>query len=67
MESGAAVVPVSIVGATRMLPKGSTRLKSGTVAVTFHAPLNPADYADKEELMEAVRSPIESGLTQTTS
>jgi 1-acyl-sn-glycerol-3-phosphate acyltransferase len=62
MESGAPVVPVSIAGATRMLPKGSTRLRSGTVTVTFHPPLNPADYADKEELMKAVRSAIESGL-----
>jgi 1-acyl-sn-glycerol-3-phosphate acyltransferase len=62
MESGAPVVPVSIVGATRLLPKGSKNLKSGAVTVTFHPPLHPADYADKEELMEAVRSAIESGL-----
>jgi 1-acyl-sn-glycerol-3-phosphate acyltransferase len=60
--SGAPVVPVSIVGATRMLPKGSLNLKSGTVSVTFHAPLDPAEYSEKEALMEAVRSAIESGL-----
>jgi 1-acyl-sn-glycerol-3-phosphate acyltransferase len=63
MESGAPVVPVTIAGATRMLPKGSTRLRSGTVTVTFHAPLHPADYSDKEALMAAVRSAIESGLS----
>ena len=63
MASGAPVVPVSIVGATRMLPKGSLKLKSGTVSVTFHAPLDPADYSEKEDLMEAVRSAIESGLS----
>jgi 1-acyl-sn-glycerol-3-phosphate acyltransferase len=63
MASGAPVVPVSIAGATRMLPKGSIRLRSGTVSVTFHPPLYPADYSEKEELMEAVRSAIESGLT----
>lgn len=63
MESGAPVVPASIAGATRMLPKGSTRLRSGTVTVTFHSPLDPANYADKEELMEAARSSIGSGLT----
>jgi 1-acyl-sn-glycerol-3-phosphate acyltransferase len=62
MESGAPVVPVSIAGATRMLPKGSTRLRSGTITVTFHAPLHPADYSDKEALMEAVRRAIQSGL-----
>jgi 1-acyl-sn-glycerol-3-phosphate acyltransferase len=43
-----------------MLPKGSTRLRSGTVTVTFHTPLYPADYSEKEELMAAVRSAIES-------
>jgi 1-acyl-sn-glycerol-3-phosphate acyltransferase len=63
MESGAPVVPVSIAGATRMLPKGSMSVRSGTITVTFHALLDPADYADKEELMEAVRSAIEAGLT----
>jgi 1-acyl-sn-glycerol-3-phosphate acyltransferase len=62
MESGAPVVPVTIAGATRMLPKGSTSLRSGTVTVTFHPPLYPADYSEKEELMAAVRSAIESGL-----
>ena len=63
MESGAPVVPVSIAGAKELLPKGSTNLKSGTVSVTFHAPLDPANYAGKEELMEAVRSSIEAGLS----
>jgi 1-acyl-sn-glycerol-3-phosphate acyltransferase len=62
MQSGAPIVPVSIVGATRLLPKGSLRLKSGVVSVTFHPPLRPADFPEKEELMEAVRSAIESGL-----
>jgi 1-acyl-sn-glycerol-3-phosphate acyltransferase len=67
MESGAPAVPVSIAGASRMLPKGSMSVRSGTVTVTFHAPLDPADYADKEELMEAVRSAIEAGLESPTS
>jgi 1-acyl-sn-glycerol-3-phosphate acyltransferase len=63
MESRAPVVPVTIAGTTRMLPKGSTRLRSGTVTVTFLTPLYPADYSEKEELMAAVRSAIESGLS----
>jgi 1-acyl-sn-glycerol-3-phosphate acyltransferase len=67
MQSGAPVVPVSIVGATRLLPKGSLNLKSGTVSVTFHAPLHPADYSDKEDLMVAVRDAIEAGLSSYSS
>jgi 1-acyl-sn-glycerol-3-phosphate acyltransferase len=62
MDSGVPVVPVSIVGATRLLPKGSLRLKSGTISVTFHAPLDPSDYGTKEELMAAVRDTMEAGL-----
>ena len=63
MQSGAPVVPVSIVGATRLLPKGRLVLKPGTISVTFHPPLCPADFQEKEELMEAVRSAIEAGLS----
>jgi 1-acyl-sn-glycerol-3-phosphate acyltransferase len=62
MDSGVPVVPVSIVGATRLLPKGSLRLKSGTITVTFHARLYPAEYGAKEELMAAVRDAMEAGL-----
>src|SRR3954453_10336976 len=43
-QSGAPVVPVSIVGATRLLPKGRLLLKAGTISVTFHPPLRPADF-----------------------
>jgi 1-acyl-sn-glycerol-3-phosphate acyltransferase len=64
MQSRAPVVPVSIVGATRLLPKGRLLLKAGTISVTFHPPLRPADFPDKEELMEAVRSAIEAGLSE---
>jgi 1-acyl-sn-glycerol-3-phosphate acyltransferase len=67
MESRVPVVPVSIAGTTRLLPKGSASLKSGTVTVTFHPPLNPADYGSREDLMEAVRSAIASGLAQAIS
>lgn len=67
MEAGVPVVPVSIAGANRLLPKGSASLKGGTVTVKFHAPLDPTNHSNKEDLMTAVRSAIESGLERTTS
>lgn len=67
MEAGAPVVPVSIGGATRLLPKGSVSLKSGTVTITFHSPIDPASYGSKEDLMEAVRTAIASALEPVTS
>jgi 1-acyl-sn-glycerol-3-phosphate acyltransferase len=67
MDSGAPVVPVTIAGTTHLLPKASLNLKSGTVTVTFHPPLHPADFSSKEALMEAVRSAIQSSLPGPTS
>jgi 1-acyl-sn-glycerol-3-phosphate acyltransferase len=52
------------VGATRLLPKGRLLLKAGTISVTFHPPLDPAEYSEKEALMEAVRGAIEAGLSE---
>jgi 1-acyl-sn-glycerol-3-phosphate acyltransferase len=67
MDSGAQVVPVSIAGTTGLLPKGSASLKSGTVTVTFHMPLNPTNYFSREELTDAVRSAIASALQPVIS
>jgi 1-acyl-sn-glycerol-3-phosphate acyltransferase len=60
-------VPVTIAGTTHLLPKASLNLKSGTVTVTFHPPLHPADFSSKEALMDAVRGAIQSGLPMPTS
>ena len=62
MESGAPCVPVSIHGTERIMPKGSIGIHPGSAHITFHAPLNPHDYATREDLMEAVRAAIASGL-----
>ncbi len=62
-QKGAAqVVPVSIFGAHRLLPKQRLRLLPGRVVVRFHPPLNAADFADKEALLAAVRAAIAAGL-----
>ena len=64
METKAPVVPVSIWGTESMMKKGSVRIYPGTAHVTFHAPLDPRDYATREDLMAAVRSAVESGLPE---
>ena len=63
-ETGAPVVPVSIWGTESMMKKGSLRIYPGTAHVTFHAPLDPKDFATREDLMAAVRSAVESGLPE---
>lgn len=62
MESGAAVVPVTLRGTDRLMRKGSLKIYPGTARVTFHAPIDPKEYATREELMAAVRAAIQAGL-----
>ena len=64
VESGAPVVPVSIHGTESMLKKGSFRIAPGTAHILFHAPLFPRDYASREDLLQAVRFAIASGLPE---
>ena len=63
-ETGAACVPVSIWGTETMMSKGSVRIRPGTAHITFHAPLYPADFETREDLMAAVRAAIASGLPE---
>jgi 1-acyl-sn-glycerol-3-phosphate acyltransferase len=64
METGATVIPVSICGTETMMKKGSMKIFPGTAHVHFHAPLDPRSYATREDLLEAVRSSITSGLPE---
>src|SRR3954470_15734958 len=64
MEAGAPVVPVSIYGTEHMMPKGSARVRPGQACITFHEPLDPARFSSREDLMEAVRAAIASGLPE---
>lgn len=62
MESKVPVLPITIYGTETMLPKGALSIKKGTATVVFHPPILPEHFADREELTEAVRRAIASGL-----
>ncbi len=64
MHAGAPVVPVSIWGTESMMKKGSMRVFPGTAHVVIHAPIQPRDYATREDLMAAVRASIALGLPE---
>jgi 1-acyl-sn-glycerol-3-phosphate acyltransferase len=64
METGAPCVPVSIHGTETMMKKGSARIWPGTAHIRFHAPIDPAQFATREDLMDAVRAAIASGLPE---
>jgi 1-acyl-sn-glycerol-3-phosphate acyltransferase len=64
METGAPCIPVSIFGTESMMAKGSLRLRPGTAHIRFHEPLDPKRFSSREELMEAARAAIASGLPE---
>jgi 1-acyl-sn-glycerol-3-phosphate acyltransferase len=64
MASGALCIPVSIHGTETILGKGSLRIRPGVAHVVFHEPIDPKNFASREELMQAVRAAIASGLPE---
>ena len=62
MESGEAVVPVTIVGSHALMPKARFQISPGTVKVVFHDPIEPQEFVSRECLMERVRRTINEGL-----
>lgn len=64
MEAGAPCIPVSIHGTESMLAKGSLAVRPGTAHITFHEPIDPSKFTTREDLMEAIRAAIASGLPE---
>jgi 1-acyl-sn-glycerol-3-phosphate acyltransferase len=61
-ECNVPVVPVTIGGSHYIMPKQRFAICPGTVTVTFHDPIEPKDFGDRECLMAKVRSAINSAL-----
>jgi len=61
-ECGVPVVPVTIAGTHQIMPKRRFSIEPGRVDVTFHDPIEPENFGSRRELMEKVRSVIDSGL-----
>lgn len=64
METGAPCIPVSITGTEKLMRKGSNKVYAGTARIEFHAPIESKNFASRDELMEAVRRQIASGLPE---
>ena len=63
-DSGAPCIPISIYGTEKIIPWGSNRIHPGVAHIVFHPPIDPADFATREDLSEAVRASIASGLPE---
>jgi hypothetical protein len=45
-----------------MMPKGSAIVKSGTATLVFHPPVDPKQFASRDDLVETVWTAINSAL-----
>ncbi len=62
LESGAPIIPVTMVGTHEAWPKGKFAIYPRTVTAIFHAPIDPKQFDSRESLMSAVRDVIASAL-----
>ena len=62
MEANVPIVPITILNTHRLWPKGTFKIKPGTVKMIFHAPIHPAQFANREDLMTAIRNQIASAI-----
>jgi 1-acyl-sn-glycerol-3-phosphate acyltransferase len=61
-ECNVPVVPVTMLGTQKIMPKARFAIEPGTATVVFHRPIEPKDFGSRDELMAKVRSVIESAL-----
>lgn len=64
METGAPIVPVILSGTQTMMRKGSAAIMPGVARVQFLAPMQPQDFATRDDLMAAVRARMVAALPQ---
>jgi 1-acyl-sn-glycerol-3-phosphate acyltransferase len=64
IDAGVPVVPVTVSGATRIMPKAQVKVFPSTVRITVHEPISTAGYAKENvaELMARTRTKIFSAL-----
>jgi 1-acyl-sn-glycerol-3-phosphate acyltransferase len=61
-ETGASIVPIAISGTERMMHKGSIAITPGTARLQVLDPIDPSQYATREDLMTAVHSALAAAL-----
>jgi 1-acyl-sn-glycerol-3-phosphate acyltransferase len=66
VDAGVPVVPVTISGASRIMPKGEVKVFPSTVRITLHDPISTAGYSKGTvaELMELSRARTLSALDE---
>jgi len=65
IDAGVPVVPITVSGATRIMPKAQVKIFPSTVRITVHDPISTSGYSKENValLMEMTRARIASTLT----
>lgn len=58
MEAGVPLVPFAIHGGAEILPKGTWRVRGGIYRIRIGAPLEPAAFANPEDLRKAAEAAV---------
>lgn len=67
LRSGKPIVPVAIIGANQLLPRGKLFLRTGTIIVLIHKPIYIGKDLDKSQITHIIsmlRNQIEESLTK---
>ena len=64
METGAPIIPIVISGTERMMRKHSAAITPGVARVQMLAPIVPAQYATRDDLIKAVRAAMIAALPE---
>jgi 1-acyl-sn-glycerol-3-phosphate acyltransferase len=61
-ETKAPIIPIAVSGTQTMMKKGSNAITPGLARVQLLQPIEPSNYATREQLMRAVRNAIAEAL-----
>ncbi|HEX5732479.1 MAG TPA: lysophospholipid acyltransferase family protein [Blastocatellia bacterium] len=66
IDAGVPIVPVSISGSTKIMPKGEIKIFPSTVRITVHEPISTKGYSKENisELMSRTRAKVISALSE---
>lgn len=66
IESKVSVLPITVIGAFELMPPESFAIRSGTIDIYFHEPIDTKELGPtgRAELMKRVRAPMEETLAR---
>jgi 1-acyl-sn-glycerol-3-phosphate acyltransferase len=66
LDAGVPIVPITVSGATKIMPKGQVKVFQSTVRITVHKPISTVGYSKENvgELMAKTRAQIFSALDE---